>query len=376
MAAAYLEITELPRNVIAGFQHQFRLTARQASGAVETGYTGTVAFSSSDAAATLPATYTFTGPDAGTRLFKLRLATNGSQKVAASDGTLATYQLSTVSFRPPGWGTDDFGLLPYGDAATSIGVSLSKAAVFSTREVDVTLSNLVQDNSPYLDGDALNPNTWTLQRLDTTAFLNVVSVVQVGTYTYRLTTLEEFGPVTVTHRVGSTTLKDVGGFLVVAPRNADFLGLLDEDKATVQRRLGAKQVSTQDIANPQVPRGEWFAGTLQIGANGDYVLDSGAALVRKLILRRLMTTPGDFFHLPSYGVGIRTKEPIPAANLGKLKTAVEQQCAQETEIENIAAYLSLSPANGILTIKVKATLKKTGEAIEIGFKSNSSGVVL
>ncbi len=376
MAAAYLEITELPRNVIAGFQHQFRLTARQSSGAVETAYVGTVTFTSTDTGAVLPSTYTFTGPDAGTKLFKLRLATNGSQKVAVTDGTLATYQLSTVSFRPPGWGSDDFGLLPYGDAAASIGVSLSKAAVFSTREVDVTVSNLVQDNSPYLSGDALNPNTWTLQRLDTSAFLNVVSVLQVGTYTYRLTTLEEFGPVTVSHRVGSTTLKDVGGFPIVAPRNADFFGLFDEDKTTVQKRLGAKQVSTQDLANPQVPRGEWFAGTLQLSASGDYVLDSGAALVRKLILRRLMTTPGDFFHLPNYGVGIRTKEPLPAANLGKLKTAIEQQCAQETEIENIAAYLSLSPANGILTIKVKATLKKTGEAVEIGFRSNSSGVVL
>ena len=49
----------------AGAAHNVTVTAHDPFGNVATGYTGTVHFTSSDAAATLPANYTFTGGDAG-----------------------------------------------------------------------------------------------------------------------------------------------------------------------------------------------------------------------------------------------------------------------------------------------------------------------
>jgi hypothetical protein len=378
MAATYLDIQEWPRNVVAGFQHQFRLTARNADGTVDPGFVGTVTWASSDAAATLPSPnpYTFAGADAGTKLFVARMRTNGARTLSASSGALAAATARcTVAARPPGLGLDDFGILPYGDAAGSIGVGLASARAVSTREVDVTTSNLVQDNSPFLVGDALNPNTWMLQRLDTFAFLHVVEAVQVGTYTYRLLLLEELGPAAATHRVSSTTLLDVGGSPIVSPRSADFLGLLDANTLTVADRLANSRVRTKDFANPQLPGSTFLAGTLQLDPSGDYKLESGPALVRKLILRRLMSSPGDFFHLPNYGIGFRVKEPLPVADLVKLKAAVEAQCAKEPEVEAASATLSLS-TGGVLNVAVAARLRKTGEQVDIAYTTGNAGLVV
>lgn len=378
--ANYLHITEFPKNVIAGFEHKFRLTAKNTGGATDTGYTGVVVFSSDDTGAVVPTNlpnpYTFVGGDLGTKVIEFRLTTAGNKVIIADDGaiTKATARVS-VEFRPPGWGFDDFGLLPYGDAAGSIGISLKAASVVSTRQVEVEVSNLAQDDSPFLAGDALNPSTWLVQRLDSLVFLNVVSVTQTGTYKYTLLCLEEFGPVGVTHRVSSTTLKDQSGNAIVSPRQADFLGITDAAKDTVEDRLATRRMAAVDIANPQVPKEPFFAGTLQLGADGDYLLESGTQLIRKLWLRRLVTQKGDFFHLPDYGVGIRVKEPIPVANLGRLKTQIEEQLAREPEVESVTATVSMD-SRGILTVQARGALRKTGEAVQVGFKSDDRGLVL
>ena len=55
-----------------------------------TGYTGTVAFTSSDARAVLPANYTFTGGDAGTHVFSVTLKTAGTQSITATDTVTGT----------------------------------------------------------------------------------------------------------------------------------------------------------------------------------------------------------------------------------------------------------------------------------------------
>lgn len=365
--ATYLDITEFPKNVIAGVQFQFRLTARLASGAVDGAYAGTVNFTSTDPIAALPAAYTFVGGDAGTRLFRARLKSTGNRTVVASDGSITSFTArSLVVTRPPGWGFDDEGILPYGDAAAGISAFIKAAKALSTREVEVEVSNLVQDNSAFLAGDALNPSTWSVQRLDTTAFLNVVSVTQTGTYKYLLLCLEEFGPVAVTHRVSSSTLKDLAGQVIGSPRQADFLGITDEDKDTFDAQLAKQKVATRDIANPQFPASPYEAGTLQLGADGDYQLEVGAPLVRKLILRRLMSTPRDFFHLPDYGIGFRVKEPIPVSDLGRLKTTIEQQVLREREVDSAAAQVTMA-SNGVLTVLVRAHMRSTGESIEVGY---------
>lgn len=377
--ATYLDIETFPKNVIQDLQFQFRVTARLASGAIDAAYTGTVNFTSTDPEIEIVPLAPLPGVTltAGTRLFYARMQTIGAQSVVAQDlitPLIKATARTTVTLRPVGWGLDDQGILPYGDANGPITVFMRKASAITTREVDATVSNRVTDNTPYVAGDALNPSTWLVQRLDTLAYLHVINVTQVGGFTYRLLTLEEFGPVGVVHRVSSSTLLALDGGTISNPMYAEFFGLLDKGSNPLDR-LKASSNATRDIANPQFPAPNWFAGTLQLDAFGDYKLESGKELVRKLILRRLFSTPGDFFHMPNYGIGIKLKEPIPSSTLGSLKTQIEQQCLQEREVETVKASVTLA-SNGVLSINVRARLRPSGETVEIGFKSNDGVLML
>jgi phage baseplate assembly protein W len=109
---------------------------------------------------------------------------------------------------------------------------------------------------------------------------------------------------------------------------------------------------------------------------GDYSLVSGADLVKKLILRRLVTQRGGFSHLPNYGTGvIAIKEPLNSAGLARAKQEIERQVLLEPEVKEVSVSLSLDNANGILTIIVKGRLKPTGESFSASFKLPSTGVL-
>ena len=74
-----------PSNVTAGSSFSVTVNAQNASGATDSGYRGTVRFSSSDAQAGLPGSYTFTAADAGSHTFVVTLKTAGSQSVTVTD---------------------------------------------------------------------------------------------------------------------------------------------------------------------------------------------------------------------------------------------------------------------------------------------------
>lgn len=78
------------------------VTAQDQLGNTDTTYTGTIQFTSSDAGATLPANYLFTGPDAGTYTFTMatKFITSGAQTLTASDTvdpTITGFQGFTVN---------------------------------------------------------------------------------------------------------------------------------------------------------------------------------------------------------------------------------------------------------------------------------------
>jgi hypothetical protein len=73
--------------------------AKNADGTTNTGYAGTVHFTSSDARAVLPANYTFTAADLGVHTFTVTLKTAGTQSLAATDtvtGSLTGFELGIV----------------------------------------------------------------------------------------------------------------------------------------------------------------------------------------------------------------------------------------------------------------------------------------
>jgi hypothetical protein len=87
-AAAAFTVAGFPTTTTAGVTHSFTVTALDAFGNVATGYTGTVAFSSSDPIASLPANYSFTAADAGVHTFTAALKRAGAQFILVTD-TLA-----------------------------------------------------------------------------------------------------------------------------------------------------------------------------------------------------------------------------------------------------------------------------------------------
>ncbi|MBN9118445.1 MAG: VCBS repeat-containing protein [Planctomycetes bacterium] len=74
-----------PTAASAGDTFQVTVSALDAVGAVATGYSSTIRFSSSDVRAGLPADYTFTAADAGTHTFTVTLKSSGLQSIGAKE---------------------------------------------------------------------------------------------------------------------------------------------------------------------------------------------------------------------------------------------------------------------------------------------------
>jgi hypothetical protein len=85
--AVRLEVQVFASDITAGRPETLRIRARNANGDIDTGYRGTVHFTSTDAGATLPPDYTFTAGDAGEHTFTggVTFATRGHQSVSAAD---------------------------------------------------------------------------------------------------------------------------------------------------------------------------------------------------------------------------------------------------------------------------------------------------
>ena len=85
VAQPSLQISGFPSSTSAGSPQTFTVTIQNADGTTDTGYTGTVQFTSSDPQAVLPANYTFTAADAGVYTFTTTLKTAGTQSITATD---------------------------------------------------------------------------------------------------------------------------------------------------------------------------------------------------------------------------------------------------------------------------------------------------
>jgi hypothetical protein len=96
-AAASLVLSGYPATV-AGSSKTFTVTAKDAFGNTASGFLGSVNFSSSDAKAALPASYTFTAADAGVHIFSATLKTAGTQSLTTklSSGAFVATQSGIV----------------------------------------------------------------------------------------------------------------------------------------------------------------------------------------------------------------------------------------------------------------------------------------
>jgi hypothetical protein len=86
--------------VVAGGSVSFRVSVEDACGNAVTNYQGTVHFSSTDGQADLPAQYTFTAADRGSRTFTATLRTTGMQTLTLTDANGVTATTSAILVKP------------------------------------------------------------------------------------------------------------------------------------------------------------------------------------------------------------------------------------------------------------------------------------
>ena len=261
-----------------------------------------------------------------------------------------------------GWGTGAYGTGGWGAATATPGLSLDHVYASGTRAVTVVLTGAPLASNPSAPGDARNVATWTIEDVTSgTAFTPTAVATTDDPTAFVISTLEDLGDYTHTHRVTAAALVDSGGNAATPPLSATFTG--------VQQRAARNDAPTAaddvvDLRAYHVSRNP-VGGTLNVNSAGDYQTMGGVELVRKLIIRRLTTRPGEFFHLPDYGFPFQTADVVRPVELVKLRAALREAVKREPEVKDAGVGLSLDAANGVLTVTVRAALQPAGETLEV-----------
>jgi len=275
---------------------------------------------------------------------------------------------------PVGYGVSPWGTGYWGDGNAEISTGSDGVAyAVGNRVVRVNLAVEPLHVSTSGTGDALNPRTWKIQNLATGQVWTLMAVKMLTDTSYEILTLEPLPKHFTELELSTVGLRDV----IQTPFSSmEFLfnGCYLASENTPETALASKGITQTDLFNALTAPltdgagnsySEMVSGTLVVDSAGNYEMQSGADLVRKLILRRLIAKPGDFFHLPNYGLGLRVKEPLPVSDLRKLAAAIEEQVNQEPEVQASKASLSYSASASALIVRLKVQLRPDGQIADI-----------
>jgi hypothetical protein len=194
--AASLTVQSFPSPVAAGTSNGITVTAYDTFGNVATGYTGTVAFTTTSASKTLPSNYTFVAGDSGTKTFSgVILGTVGTQSITATDTVTATITGSqtlidvqtAVSFAT----ASENVAIHQGSAAITVNLSASLGSALNI-PINVSASSTAVLNTDYtLPAASLTipagqtTGTFTVNLIDqkSPATPNATVILSIGTLT-------------------------------------------------------------------------------------------------------------------------------------------------------------------------------------------------
>jgi hypothetical protein len=196
-----------PSSSTAGTSFSITVTALDASNDVVPGYTGTVAFTSSDAAAVLPPNYKFSSGDAGSHTFTFTLKTAGSETITATDSNNSSITCSaTVTVSPAAASKLVFGQQP---SNTVVNKTLTPAV--TVRELDA-FGNLET-------GDSASPVTLVIGANPAGGVLGGTTTVNVsgGVATFSNLSINQIGTgYTLTAASGSLTKATSSSFNILS----------------------------------------------------------------------------------------------------------------------------------------------------------------
>ena len=250
-AASRLTVGGFPTSVVAGTAGGFTVTAFDPFDNVAAGYTGTVAFTTTDPQGTFtPATYTFVAGDSGARTFNngATLRTAGTQSISATDTTTGTITGSQAGISVTPAATTRFLL-------TGLPAGVSPGSPIT---LTVAASDAFGNATPTYVG------TVTLSSSDTEATINPRAVAfgaaDAGTRTLPgAVSFRRSGPqsVTASDRTGATGTANT---LVAAPVAATFR-LTNSPNPVISREQQTITVTALDIFGDPVTT---YLGSLSV----------------------------------------------------------------------------------------------------------------
>jgi hypothetical protein len=276
-----------------------------------------------------------------------------------------------------GYGVSPWGIGPFGTSSlTSSPFGVANAFVISTHEVCVELTSSPLDVSGFVTGDVSNPRSWDVTVPSTGQVLDVAGISPferplrwVVRTLQRLPDTQGAARVSIAGRpAGVAALRDSDRAISTGVQFVDFVGVTEFAISTPQQVANTQARGGRDLLNIPAPKvsDTIIGGTLAI-SGGDYALMDGADLIRKLVARRLTTVPGEFFHIPAYGVGLAVKQPLPGGGIARLKKRIEQQVLLEPDI--LSAAVTITQSSNLLTVTIRVLMARTGQQVTVSINS-------
>jgi len=290
-----LTVSGLTSPRTAGASGGVTVALRDASGNLATAYTGTLHFTSSDAAAVLPANYTFTSADAGTHTFSgVMLKTVGTHSVTAADTVTATITgaQSGISVTPAAAATLTISEFP-GTQTTGVAGDVTVSAKDAYGNTATAYTGTIHFTSS--DGAAVLPSNYTF-----TAGDNGTHIFPGGV---TLNTLGSAQSITVTDTVTGSITGTQSGITVAASTVASRLAVTGFPASQGAGAAGSVTVTAQNSVGTTITS---YTGTAHFtssdgaatlpsnytfvaGDNGTHTFSNGVTL-RSMGLRSITAT--------------------------------------------------------------------------------------
>lgn len=112
-------------------------------------------------------------------------------------------------------------------------------------------------------------------------------------------------------------------------------------------------------------------GVYRLSPDKDVATHTGVDVIKKKIIRRLVTAIGAFFHLPGYGVGLQVKKTFDSNRISEMRLAVDRQIRSEPEVADVQTTVT-SPAIGVIIIQLGVKLR-SGVEFDLTLQRESDG---
>lgn len=110
----------------------------------------------------------------------------------------------------------------------------------------------------------------------------------------------------------------------------------------------------------------FFNGSTLISPSGDYTTVSGVENLRRSILRRMITAPGEYKLNPTYGVGLPVyiKKPMTQSNLDQISNRIKDNLSRDPRIDQVITLdVQKTTFNGQTGIQINLVVSASGNNV-------------